>query len=164
MLSPSAIALVALSGSPPLADDRPRPEAFLGSLEAAQELARELNTPFVVIVVQEGEEANERFRDGLLLTDEFTDAMSGALVLLVNDGAHEMVSKRVVVDSERREIQVCGVFHTPSCEVTFCAMAPLRSSSTCSCCNGSSGPSGSSCTADERRRAPRRLAVVALME
>ena len=34
-----------------------------------QELARELNTPLVVIIVQEGEEANERFRDDLLLTN-----------------------------------------------------------------------------------------------
>lgn len=117
MLSLPPLALVALCGlTLGAADDRPRPTAFQGSLEAAQELALERNTPLVLVIVQEGEEANERFRDGLLFSDEFVEAMADSLLVLVNDGAHEMIEKRIEVDGRRQTIRVCEAYHTPNCE------------------------------------------------
>lgn len=91
------------------------PKAWLSDLDSARKASRERNTPIIVVIIQEGEEANDRYRDGIYRSTKFAQATKHAIVLLVNDGQHPQ--KKIVEerDGEKFERQVCQHFETPGC-------------------------------------------------
>lgn len=93
----------------------PRIEVFRGELADARTRARDRNVPLVVFVIQEGEEANERFRDDIYVNKDVIVAVQHVVVVLANDGKHEM--KKIVEErgEEKVEREVCARFETPTC-------------------------------------------------
>lgn len=121
-MSVALIAAVALpasgsSGSQKRDKDEPPPriEVFRGDLGPARERARARNVPLVVFVIQEGEEANDRFRDAIWVDKKVIAAVRDVVVVLANDGKHE--TKKIVEErgEEKIEREVCARFETPTC-------------------------------------------------
>ena len=110
LAAPSPAALPLQPAAPP-AEIQP----YLGKLADAQTEAQERNVPLVVIVIQEGEEANERYRDGIYRSATLAAGVRDMMVLLVNDGKH--ATKKIVekVDGKKVEREVCAEYLTPSC-------------------------------------------------
>jgi hypothetical protein len=92
-------------------------EPFLGGLTEARAAASERNVPLVVFVIQEGEEANDRFYASIWSNPKLPAAVQRAVVLLSNDGTHETVKVvEVQEDGTELEREICARFRTPTCE------------------------------------------------
>lgn len=125
--APAVLLLSFLVASAPLAHaqrrkkEGPKPEElayFDGDLEQARTEAAQRNVPVLVLCVKEGEEANARFRDQLRDNTALAGATHDLVVILVNDGTHALVERRVRgPDGEKVEVEVCEDYHTRSCDV-----------------------------------------------
>jgi hypothetical protein len=92
------------------------PNAFLGDLETARAQSLERNALLAVAIVQDGEEANDRFRDGVLRSAAFVKAAADVVLIVVNDGDHaprEIEEKQKDGQSIKRS--VCSAYGTPGC-------------------------------------------------
>lgn len=88
---------------------------WLGDYDSAQRASLERNTPLLVVVIQEGEEANDRFRDGIWKAKDFAFAVQPVIVVLVNDGRHPPEVVKEERNGVETEVQRCSVYHTPTC-------------------------------------------------
>jgi hypothetical protein len=115
---PLLLLCLLLSAGPP-ADPRGGPPDWptphLGELEQIRLEARERNAVLALFVIQEGEEANDRFREGVYKNREVVRACRDLIVLLVNDGKHASKTVREKKGDEVREREICSVFGTPRC-------------------------------------------------
>lgn len=92
----------------------PRPR--LGELAEAKREAYERNVPLIIVAIQEGEEANDRFYEVVYRHPAFVTAAAPVVLVLVNDGAHPTRTIREEgTDGQTLERQVCERFETPSC-------------------------------------------------
>jgi len=92
------------------------PVPHLGEIDAVRAEAVERNTVLAVFVLQEGEEANDRFREGVYKHADVVKRCADLVVLLVNDGQHATKTLREKKGKETVERKVCSVYHTPSCD------------------------------------------------
>jgi hypothetical protein len=91
-------------------------EPFVGELDATQKAARERNAPVLVLLALEGEEASDRFRDHMLASTELAAASQDALVVLANNGLHELETIEVEgADGAPIEVRRCKAYRTPTC-------------------------------------------------
>ena len=100
----------------PPADGPPKwPVPHLGTIEDVRRESRERNTVLAVFVLQEGEEANDRFRNKLFQNAELAKKCEELVVLLVNDGEHAPRKVSEKKDGEVREWEICSAYGTPTC-------------------------------------------------
>lgn len=115
----AALAAVLLLAPPFEAQKRksakPEIEHWLGDLASARVASRERNTPMIVVIIQEGEEANDRFREGIYKNARFIKVAAPTVVVLVNDGKHPSRTVREERDGVTIEREVCAVLGTPKC-------------------------------------------------
>lgn len=92
----------------------PRPR--IGELDGAKHEALERNVPLIVIAIQEGEEANDRFYEAVYRHPSFVTTIASVVLLLVNDGDHP---QRTLVeegaDGKPVERRVCERYETATC-------------------------------------------------
>lgn len=99
--------------------DKPLVRPYIGELDGAIKSATERNVPILVHVVQEGEEANDRYRNGILPNEELVALSERAVVVMVNDGEHDTKTRRIERGDEVVEETVCVYYNTPSCADHF---------------------------------------------
>ncbi|MEW6074350.1 MAG: hypothetical protein AB1726_17380 [Planctomycetota bacterium] len=109
--------LLPLRLAAPSDDDPARwPRPHLGTVEVVRQESTERNAVLAIFVIQEGEEANDRFRNGVFRHPEIAARCAELLVLLVNDGDHPPRTIREKKDGEVVEREVCSAFGTPTCD------------------------------------------------
>lgn len=94
------------------------PSPHLGEFDRIRQEAKERNVPLAIFVIQEGEEANDRFRDEVYFDETVIAAGRDVIVMLVNDGEHPPKKIREKGKGDRdggAEREVCSVYETPTC-------------------------------------------------
>jgi len=90
---------------------------FREDLVAARKDARERNVPILILMALEGEEASDRFRDKVLPSLTLARACDRAVVLFTNNGIHDTVTIKELVEGYEEERVVCSQYKTPSCTI-----------------------------------------------
>lgn len=83
---------------------------FIGTLQAAQKASLEQNVPLLVHVILEGEEQNDEYRDTILPYPELTVACERAIVLIANNGEHELKQAKEEIEGRTVESLVCSSY------------------------------------------------------
>jgi hypothetical protein len=100
----------AAAEAPPLAP-------FVGSVDEAKASARERNVPLLIHIILEGEEQNDEYRRTILPDAELRALCERAVVIVANNGEHELKTVREEVGDRVVERQVCSVYEMfESCE------------------------------------------------
>ncbi len=105
---PSLILLA--SGLP--AQNKNQIDWWRGSWKEALEHARQRNVPLVIAVIQDGEEANERLADGVLVDKKFVAAMNEAVPIICSRENHGHIK----IEKGVGEIEVCKRFGGTTCD------------------------------------------------
>lgn len=112
-----ALLTILAAGAPanlsPPADEVLQP--YIGELDGAIKSAQERNVPVLIHVVQEGEEANDRYRGTVLKDQDLVKRSKMAVVVVVNDGSHDKRTIKIKRGEEVVTKKVCEHFFTPSC-------------------------------------------------
>ena len=90
-------------------------EYWSGDLASAQASAKERGVGLMIVAVLHDEEASDRFAEQLLDNRTLAEATEKVIVVLVNNGTHELVEKTFEEGDEKVTRRVCGRFHTRSC-------------------------------------------------
>lgn len=109
-----ALLVPALVFAAPLAQKRakaePRLEPFLGSLTDAKRAAAERNVPLLIHGVLEGEPQNDEYRDHVLHDAGLIALCERAVVIVANNGEHELETVKETVDERTVERKVCSAY------------------------------------------------------
>jgi len=108
----------ALASGGPAGQSRGKKEAkeqvvlrpFRGGLEAARASAKERNVPLLLHVILEGEPQNDDYRDKILPHQELIDLSQRAVVIVSNNGQHDLHTIKETVEGEQVERQACTVY------------------------------------------------------
>lgn len=114
----TTLALILLAPTPFLAEtDRGIPDNqvawWTGPWKKALEAASERNVPIVVVVIQDGEEANEALASGVLKDPQFVRALDGCIPIICNKGSHDQVERKTRLGKRH----VCSKFGELPCEI-----------------------------------------------
>ncbi len=83
---------------------------FLGDLSAAKKSSLERNVPLVVHMILENEPENDSYRDSALNDSKLTAASERAVVIIANNGEHELKTIKETIEGRQVESLVCSSY------------------------------------------------------
>ena len=85
-------------------------QPFVGELSAAKESGKERNVPILIHLILEGEPENDSYRDTVLPNKDLIAASELAVVLIANNGEHELKTIQEEIEGNVIDRQVCSVY------------------------------------------------------
>ena len=107
---PMAAPLAPFEGAQRQKGKQPTLVPFRGDLDAARRSARERNVPMVFHVILEGEDQNDDYRRQVLPNKDLIALSQRALVIVSNNGQHDLRMVKEKVEGVTVERQVCSVY------------------------------------------------------
>lgn len=83
---------------------------YLGDYESAKKASREQNVPLLVHIILEGEAENDTYRDTILPHKELIAASEFAVILIANNGEHDLKTIKERIEGREVESQVCSKY------------------------------------------------------
>lgn len=117
LLGPTLLCLTLLApAANATGEDAPLPKIHAGSLDGALAEAEERNALVLCVLLQEGEEANDRFYSDVLCAAGFQTAAAPTLLLVASDADHPQIEiEELDEDGEPVRRSVCKRYRTPNC-------------------------------------------------
>jgi hypothetical protein len=118
-MAPAAAASVATTHGQPAAQSGRKKKArqrattldpFVGTLEAARKASLEQNVPLLVHLILEGEPENDAYRNAILPDQDLIAASEFSIVLIANNGEHELKKVKEEIEGVQVESLVCSVY------------------------------------------------------